>query len=323
MKAGYVIAVLAATTIAFGASSLYLLHQLRAARGQLTAETRLRVEAESGMQEAQKAKSDVEKKWQQVVNRPSNALSSAAAGISIPTERSADSAAGSANAKVSVVKTVPTKSTVDITDELMKSPDGAAALRNMQKNSVLTLYGDLIRQLQLNPQEADQLIALLTDAQMKSLEVSRTSAGQTMIKNNTMASRKETEDSILALLGQDRFAQYQEYQRNFPEHMSISQLRSQLAVMGNPLPTEGQEKKLFAAMMEEKNIIPRPTLQTSRSPDDFRQQNMQWTDDYDRRVLERAATILSPEQFAIFQDRQQQQAGLRHAMPPAPYPAAK
>src|SRR5829696_462800 len=122
----------------------------------------------------------------------------------------------------------------DMLGKMMKDPAMREMLREQQKVMVNMMYGGLFKDLKLSPEEKDKLKELLTDAQMKNVEAAQGMFGNTegATEDTTKQiadAKKQTDAEIKALLGDERFAQYQEYQKNVGERMQMDQFKNQLA----------------------------------------------------------------------------------------------
>src|SRR5204863_9128458 len=102
--------------------------------------------------------------------------------------------------------------------KMMKDPAMREMMREQQKAMINMMYGGLFKDMKLSPDEKDKLKSLLTDAQMKNIESAQGLLGGEA-KDGTAGedagkqiadSKKQMNDEIKSLLGDERFAQYQE-----------------------------------------------------------------------------------------------------------------
>src|SRR6185503_18441297 len=103
--------------------------------------------------------------------------------------------------------------------KMMKDPAMREMMREQQKAMINMMYSGLFKDLKLSPEEKDKLKELLTDSQMKNIEAAQGmfggKEGETEDATKQIAdSKKQTDAEIKALLGDERFAQYQEYQKS-------------------------------------------------------------------------------------------------------------
>ena len=210
----------------------------------------------------------------------------------------------------------------DMLGKMMKDPGMREMLRAQQKAMINMMYGGLFKDLKLSPEETDKLKELLTESQMKNVEAAqgmfggKEGATEETTKQITDA-KKQTDDEIKALLGDERFSQYQEYQKTVGERMQLDQLKNQMAGANVPL-DDTQAAQLMHIMKDEKAASPAPISDDqSKMPkkDSFTAENLEkqlaWMDDYNRRVLDRASQVLTPEQFKQYQSFQEQQASMQ------------
>jgi hypothetical protein len=207
--------------------------------------------------------------------------------------------------------------------KMMKDPAMREMMREQQKAMINLMYAGLFRDLNLSPDEKEKLKDLLTEAQMRNMESAQGLFGAKQegaaddSQKQVADAKQQTDAEIKALLGDERFAQYENYQKSMGERMQVDQLKTQLAAENLPL-QDRQMAQLLQAMQEEKTRLPPaiPTDQTQMPKKEmFTSENldkqMKWIDDYNVRVADRAAQILTPEQLAKYQAFQQQQISMQ------------
>jgi len=210
----------------------------------------------------------------------------------------------------------------DMLGKMMKDPAMREMMREQQKAMVNMMYGGLFKDLKLSPEEKDKLKELLTDSQMKNMEAAQGMFGgkEGVTEDTTKQiadSKKQTDAEIKAVLGEERFAQFQEYQKSVGERMQLDQFKNQLAGANMPM-DDAQAAQLMQIMKDEKAASPAPISDDQSQmpkPDTFTAANMEkqlaWMDDYNRRVLGRAEQVLTQEQFKQYQSFQEQQASMQ------------
>jgi hypothetical protein len=207
--------------------------------------------------------------------------------------------------------------------KMMKDPAMREMMREQQKAMINMMYAGLFKDLNLSPDEKEKLKGILTETQMRNMESAQSlfggkQEGAADDSEKQMADAKQQTDAeIKALLGDERFAQYEEYQKSMGERMQIDQLKTQLAAEEMPLQDQ-QMAQLLQAMKEEKTRLPPaiPTDQTQMPKKEmFTAENlekqMKWLDDYNQRVGDRAAQILTPEQLTKYRAFQEQQTSMQ------------
>ena len=123
------------------------------------------------------------------------------------------------------------------------------------------------------------------------------------------ADQKASEQQIHDFLGDDRFAQYQEYQKTTSERMQLNAFRQQAGADYSL--TDQQSEQLLSFMSEEKQAATangqtpldqsqgQAGLQAALS-DDKTEKLIQNQEAINQRVYDRAQTILSPDQLTAF-----------------------
>ncbi len=214
----------------------------------------------------------------------------------------------------------------DMVQKMMKDPAMREMMRSQQQSAIKMMYGGLFKQLNLAPEEKDKLMGILTDLQMKTVENAQglfgnnPDAPDAKEKNQTIADfKKQADAEIKELLGDERNQQFKDYQANLGERMQIDQLQTRLQGENLPL-QEQQAARLLEVMKLEKTAAPPPIpsdanenpaklkdLMTSENID----RQIQWMNDYNQRVLGRAAEFLTPEQLKSYREMQEQQAAMQ------------
>ena len=140
--------------------------------------------------------------------------------------------------------------------KMMKDPAMREMLRGQQKATVNMMYSGLFKELNLSSEEKEKLTGILVDAQMKNVENAQGIFGekkegaQRTPRSFSLRQRSRPSD-LTALLGEERFAQYEDYQKNMGERMQLDQLKTKMAAENLPLQDE-QMAQLLQVMKEEK-----------------------------------------------------------------------
>jgi hypothetical protein len=183
--------------------------------------------------------------------------------------------------------------------------------------SVARSYAKLFADLHLTPEQT---------AAMKDLIVNKTMAGADMItaamsgqadpaqiKAQASQVKKEQsaiDDQIKQLLGDDNYTQYQAYGKTLEERMVVTQVADQLADSPRAVRPE-QEQQLFDAMVEERQNFKFTTDYSDPSKlkgdpasyytEEGKQRYLQELEQLSQRYLDRAQSLLSTDQLAVFQ----------------------
>ena len=324
------IGVLAVATVVLGILCAVQAKQLRANKEQIRtveaarfAETEAQQAQESRMQELERANTRLEKQVEKFAMVTSTLRSNEVRQTSNVTAwaeqmrvaRQNSTNAGSEGGLIG-------KEMGDMLGQMMKDPAMREMMREQQKAAVNLMYGGLFKEMNLSAEEKDRLKEILTDSQMKNVENAggffggKDGASEDMQKL-TADAKKRTEAEIRALLGDERFAQYQDYQKNMGERMQLDQFKTRLASENLAL-QEPQAAQLLQIMKEEKSTVPpvipqdnvefpRKELLTTENLD----KQAQWMEDYNRRVLARVEQVLTADQFKQYRDFQEQQAAMQ------------
>lgn len=209
---------------------------------------------------------------------------------------------------------------------MMKDPAMREMMRSQQQSAIKMMYNGLFKELKVTPEEKEKLMGILTDMQMKTIENAQGIFGNTAenadaaAQNQSIADLKKQADAeIKALLGEDRNAQFTEYQAHVGERMQIDQLQTRLLSENSPLQDQ-QTAQLLDAMKQEKAATPSPIpTDANENPAKLKDlmtseniaKQIQWTKDYNRRVADRASQFLSPEQLKSYREMLDQQAAMQ------------
>ena len=207
---------------------------------------------------------------------------------------------------------------------MMKDPAMRDMIRDQQKATVKMMYSALLKEMNLTPDEKEQFTKLLGDAQMRNVEAAQAMFSDnkddlTAAKTSVADAKKQSDTEIKGLLGDERFAQYQDYQKNISERMQLDQFKTSLDGKNMPL-SDQQSSQLLAIMKEEKTAVP-PVIPSDANQDPQKMKTlmtaenldkqMQWMSDYNARVLTRAGQTLTPDQVKQFQQFQEQQTAMQ------------
>jgi uncharacterized protein YdbL (DUF1318 family) len=209
--------------------------------------------------------------------------------------------------------------------KMMKDPAMKEMMRSSQKAAMNTMYGSLFKELNLSADQKEKLTGLLLDQQMQSME----SAGVMFEKDGkpdlgkigeaARDSQRQSDENIKTLLGDEKFAQYEEYKKTMGERMEMDQFKQQMEGTDSAL-KDDQLKQLMSMIKDEREKSPPgiaddpnesvANLEKLVSGDSMEKQ-MQGQEDFNRRVLERARLVLSADQLKAYADFQNQQLSMQ------------
>ncbi len=210
--------------------------------------------------------------------------------------------------------------------ELMKDPEFRKAQLTTTRLRIAQSNPGLAETLGLSEKEANHLFEAMAETQMnRSDELAEAIAkaggtgnasALTEILRNTAAGR---EDPARAALGEAKYAQYQEYQRNVrPALTQVANIGSTLNAAGQPL-NDSQTRMLTAAMTTEQQRLrqeaamprPVPAPGVARSAADSLQESYARQEASNNRILEASSLTLNPAQLDVLKQQFEQQAAQR------------
>jgi hypothetical protein len=267
--------------------------QAEAARQKAEADAKKLAEQQQTIERLQKQKSSLSKQYQAAL-----AKGGSAPKVSNSSKSNADSAA--TNAKSS------SKNNAGFLAHMLKDPNMRNMMREQQKVMLKTMYDPLFKEMNLSPEDSDKLMTMMLDNQMSGMEKGMAllngDADKETLRKEVAEDKKAYEAQLKEFLGDERYAQYDDFQKSLPDRMQMQQLKSQFG--DNPL-TEDQSGQLLAMMKEERKraTAENPTDATKDFSTVLSEESMnkylEQQEQINSRVLERASQILSPEQAEI------------------------
>src|ERR1017187_4202258 len=200
--------------------------------------------------------------------------------------------------------------------KMMQDPDTRKFIHDQQRLMMDQMYAPLVKQMGMTPDEATKFKDLLADNTMKGAEAATSMFGGGASTNHTeaiaamSASQKTLDEQLKAMLGDDRYAQYKDYQETVGERTLLNQFKLQAGSDYNL--NDQQTEAMLTFMKEEQKSVAAPTGlplgETDKDPaklqalfsGDKVDQLIAAQDTVGQRVYERARTILSPDQLDIW-----------------------
>ena len=199
--------------------------------------------------------------------------------------------------------------------KMMEDPETKKMIREQHRTMLDQLYSPLMKQLGLQPDEAEQFKDLLADNMLKSAEKATSLFGGDSATNRTEMVAKLTEEQkdfdelVRGFLGESRYAQYKDYQLTVGERTQLNQFRQSMD-SENAL-SDQQTDQLLTLMREEKQTVTAAGGTASFGGQDAASMQamlsgegidkiLQNQEAIGKRVLERARTVLSESQLAAF-----------------------
>jgi hypothetical protein len=295
--------VLAAFTVTFAAASIYLGVQLGDARDQLAL-------AEQGRAADQARILQLEAEFQGL----EAALASAEdAGVAPPGPPPPALANQQETAKPPPPGTpAPPPPSVERRGNTDDTPAARNNRRLQQEIRLRRRYAEMPEALGLDNAQADKLYDLLAEYRMAETEDGRTYQGDRLGRQSVEdATRQQRDAAIEALLGPDKAAEFQSFEKSIPARMQVNRIGESMAAASVPLSVD-QRKTLTAAVMKEQEARPPPERAADGSRDaDYEMRFLEWQADYSSRVQASITPLLSSEQARLYRETVQVQNARR------------
>ena len=224
----------------------------------------------------------------------------------------------------------------DSITKMMKDPAMKNMMRTTQATALKQMYGDLVKQWSLSPEETQTFYDLLLDKQMDQMD-----QGMTLLEKGPDADKavavSDPDAKIKASLGDTLYKQYQDYEKTVAGRFTVNQFQQQLAVSNTPALTPDQSAALLQAVTEEKINMPPGTFGQpspgagggafSMTPEQV-DQFVNSQSDLNARIDTRMASMFTADQMRVFKEQQQQMLAMQRMgmematkmMGPAPTP---
>lgn len=192
--------------------------------------------------------------------------------------------------------------------KVFESAEGKKMMASQTTAVTRMHYGDLARTLQLKPADTEVLMALLAERQLAISEDSvkmldgknfdeeaMQKFGEAMMKQN-----EDFDAKVKAVLGEEGFARFQEYEDTLGDRLMMKQYDEQFSLAGVPLQSR-QWDKLLGIMQAERKKVVAPVLSAQAAPESAGTVE-HWVageENFQQRVLSAAPTALSPDQVIV------------------------
>jgi hypothetical protein len=194
------------------------------------------------------------------------------------------------------------------------SPERTAAMQKMMRPQIRAnnkrMYADIGSALGLSKEQANKLIDLLTDQQVTQFGQQREFDDPNEARNNWEEIQRQQKADLSDLIGADKVASLEEYQKSLPARQELDMLARQFDGYDVPL-NEDQRKRLLTVMVEERDRVPSPTFTEGGDMEEFQKIQMAWEEDYNERVASQARSILDSTQANALNEYQQAQKDMR------------
>ena len=299
---------LALSTVAFGASSIYLWNQLATEREQVTAVREANTQLNARIVELEKRRMAFADRSLGGPGTFGGALAARAEAI----PETGPPAPGEQQV-FTTVKAGPGH----------RPPEMPAAMMKMMRANVRAqnkrTYFDLQSKLGLTEEQTNALLELLTDQQTQGFRNGARNLDPEQARNWWEEEQAKREAAITDLLGASKAAEFAEYQKSMPSRSELSMLSQQLESADIPL-SDSQQSRMLDALIEERDRIPMPNYADGTAQEDMAKSYNEWQTDYEKRVADRARSILTSEQLSTYNEYAQWQKEMReqfaNGMPP-------
>ena len=216
--------------------------------------------------------------------------------------------------------------------KLFDDPEMKDALAAQQKAALGPMidrnYAQLFSELGLTAEQASALKEMLLKKQLGGAQVGMSFLSEdapgmrTNIIQQMKAANEAADAEMKALLGEEKFAQLQSYEKSMADRMAVSGLKDQLGTGAGALTPE-QEQQLIAAMTQERQNFKfsAPLPNKDNFTGDFSAMlneerlnaYLQEADQLNQRFLGHAQNILTPDQLDSFQKYLNNQQAMQKA----------
>jgi outer membrane murein-binding lipoprotein Lpp len=178
------------------------------------------------------------------------------------------------------------------------------------------MYADIGEELGLSKEDTSRLIDMITDQQVGNFGAARELSVTDPVERRRLVEEgyRESQTEIETFLGPSKTAALRDYQETIPARMEVEQIARQLEGADATLSDE-QQKRLVAALAEERKRIPTPQFANSVTPEDYSKAYAEWQADYSERANAQVRNILNTEQMNAYSDYQQWQKEMQAQMP--------
>jgi hypothetical protein len=210
---------------------------------------------------------------------------------------------------------------------MLKDPEMRKMMEQQQKLGMDMIYGALFKELNLTPDQEKKLREMLLAQQMESMAQAGAmfegeGADRPKVAQELAAKNAQRQEEIKELLGEEKYAQMQEYNQTIGERMILDQFEKQVEL------SPEQNQQLISIIKEEKKnaqinrgapvFDPTKDWQQVLQSGEAGEQLFKQQEEVNNRVLERAGQVLTPDQLQKFgpllkNQLEMQKAGMKMA----------
>jgi RNA polymerase sigma factor (sigma-70 family) len=195
---------------------------------------------------------------------------------------------------------------------MFKDPAMLEAMRPQQLATIKMMYGPLVKQLNLSPEQADKFYDILVDNGLRTLQaVQSGQSSQEDIKSNNQS----MEADLRSLLGEAGFSQYTDYTKNDMAGQTLfAAMKNDFE--NNPLSDTQQQQLLQAMKSARQSVNASNPLANGADKTASMDQVLQQQEQINQIVLQQAAAFLSPEQLQTLGASQSNTLAMQKSMAP-------
>ena len=195
---------------------------------------------------------------------------------------------------------------------MFKDPAMLEAMRPQQLATIKMMYGPLVKQLNLSPEQADKFYDILVDNGLRTLQaVQSGQSSQEDIKSNNQS----MEADLRSLLGEAGFSQYTDYTKNDMAGQTLfAAMKNDFE--NNPLSDTQQQQLLQAMKSARQSVHASNPLANGADKTASMDQVLQQQEQINQIVLQQAAAFLSPEQLQTLGASQSNTLAMQKSMAP-------
>jgi hypothetical protein len=214
--------------------------------------------------------------------------------------------------------------------ELLRDPEYRQAMLTQQRFSLKQVHPDLARELNVSQEQADRLLELLAEQQLRNMEApgsfpsDRTpnEAEMAQLQKDLRQRERANRAEIAALLGSNGTQQWQDYEDSMGARMRVRQLSSTLDNAGIPLRDDQRQSlrdtlaQLERQAQQERQTLMPPRNFATMTPADrltWQEEQIERTAQSYARARDSVSHILTTEQLQTYRDLQEQELTMRRA----------
>jgi hypothetical protein len=225
---------------------------------------------------------------------------------------------------------------------LLKDPEYREAMRMQFRMMQSQNYPDLAKTLGISAEQADQMLTLLAEQQIRMQETGPAPsfmegppdrAAMDEMRRKAEQTRRTNEAELANLLGQEKMQEWNDYQKTLGTRMQVKQLGNTFAAKGAPL-TDEQARQLVQTLAAEQQRNVREASNAARLSSfssrpggalgtnmvsaatslEMQERHLELTAQQNQRMRDAAASILTAEQLSLFEEEQNSQLQMQRAM---------